>query len=151
MTVIKDLKIIGISVRTTNKDNQASQDLGKLWEQFFAENVSGRAPHKLNDNIYTVYTDYKSNYTEEYTAIIGVPVSDISDIPEGLIGREFPAENFQLFTPKGKMPDAVVKTWLDIWKNDSSLNRKYTYDLEVYGKNCQNGDESEVEIFIAVN
>ena len=32
-------KIIGISTRTTNKDNQSKEDLGKLWERFFSEKI----------------------------------------------------------------------------------------------------------------
>lgn len=149
MTPIKELKIIGISVRTTNKDHQSSRDLGKLWAKFFEDDISGKVPGKLNNSIYTIYTDYKSNYTEEYTAILGVPVADLSEIPSGCIGREFPPENFQLFTAKGEMPNAVVNTWLDIWKNDTSLHRKYTYDLEVYGEKAQSGEDAEVHIFIA--
>ena len=29
------MKIIGISVRTTNQNGQAMQDIGNLWERFF--------------------------------------------------------------------------------------------------------------------
>lgn len=48
------------------------------------------------------------------------------------------------------MPDAVVSTWMDIWKRDKELNRSYTYDLEVYGERSQNKENPEVDIFIAV-
>ncbi|MCT6723711.1 effector binding domain-containing protein, partial [Riemerella anatipestifer] len=98
---------------------------------------------------FSIYTDYKSNYTEEYTTIIGVPVSTLNEIPNGLVGREFEAENFQKFVAKGEMPNAVINTWIDIWNRDEELNRKYTYDFEVYGENSQKGQDSEVEIYIA--
>jgi predicted transcriptional regulator YdeE len=32
-------KLIGISVRTTNQNNQVQEDLGKLWGQFSPENI----------------------------------------------------------------------------------------------------------------
>lgn len=48
------------------------------------------------------------------------------------------------------MPGAVVETWEEIWENDDNLNRKYTSDFEVYGKNSQSGQNSEVEIFITL-
>ena len=96
-----------------------------------------------------IYTDYKSDFTEDYTTIIGIPVSTLDEIPKGLIGREFQPDNFQKFTAKGEMPNAVVNTWIDIWNRDKELNRKYTYDFEVYGENSQNGENSEVEIYIA--
>ncbi|MDY3354475.1 GyrI-like domain-containing protein [Riemerella anatipestifer] len=142
-------KVIGISIRTTNKDNKSKEDLGKLWGQFYAENIFEKIPNKVSDEIFSIYTDYKSNYTEEYTAIIGVPVSTLNEIPNGLVGREFEAENFQKFVAKGEMPNAVINTWIDIWNRDEELNRKYTYDFEVYGENSQKGQDSEVEIYIA--
>lgn len=142
-------KIIGISVRTTNKDNQALQDLGKLWGQFFADSIPDKIPNKQSGDIYSIYTDYKSDYTEEYTTIIGVPVTTLDEIPEGLTGREFQPENFRKFIAKGAMPTAVGNTWMEIWQRDKELNRKYTYDFEVYGAKSHQGDNSEVEIFIA--
>ncbi|MBT0548539.1 GyrI-like domain-containing protein [Riemerella anatipestifer] len=142
-------KVIGISTRTTNKDNKSKEDLGKLWGQFYAENIFEKIPNKVSDEIFSIYTDYKSNYTEEYTTIIGVPVSTLNEIPSGLVGREFEAENFQKFVAKGEMPNAVINTWIDIWNRDEELNRKYTYDFEVYGGNSQRGQDSEVEIYIA--
>lgn len=143
-------KIIGISIITTNKNNQAQQDLGKLWEQFFFENIFDRIPNKVSSEIVSIYTDYKSDYTDEYTTIIGVPVTTLDEIPEGLVGRELQSENFQRFTAKGHMPKAVADTWIDIWQKDQELNRKYSYDFEVYGEKSQKGKQSEVEIFISI-
>lgn len=142
-------KIIGIEITTTNKDNQAQQDLGKLWGQFYTENIFEKIPNKISNEVLAIYTDYKSNYTEEYTTIIGIVVSTLDEVPEGLTGREFAAMNFQKFIAKGKMPDAIVNTWIDIWQKDNELKRKYTYDFEVYGEKSQNGENSEVEIYIA--
>jgi predicted transcriptional regulator YdeE len=73
----------------------------------------------------------------------------LDNIPEGLIGREFVGENFIKYVAKGEMPKAVVETWQKIWSSDKTLNRKYTYDFEVYGEKSQNGLNSEVEIYIA--
>jgi predicted transcriptional regulator YdeE len=143
-------KIIGISTRTTNKNNQSQQDLGKLWGQFFAENIFKKIPNKISNDILSVYTDYKSDYTDEYTTIIGVTVSTLDEIPTGFAGREFESYNFQKFVAKGKMPDAVMNTWFDIWQKDKELNRKYSYDFEIYGQKSQNGENSEVEIYVAI-
>ena len=144
-------KIIGISMRTTNKNNQSQQDLGKLWEEFFVNNIIEKIPNKVSSSILAIYTDYKSNYADEYTTIIGMPVSTLDEIPAGLVGREFEAENFLKFMAKGALPNAVANAWIDIWKRDKELNRKYSYDFEVYSENSQNGENSEVEIYIATN
>ena len=141
-------KIIGIETRTTNKNNQAQQDLGSLWGKFFSENLIEKIPNKSSYEIIAIYTDYKSDYTEDYTTIIGMPVSTLNEIPDGLIGREFHADQFKKFIAKGEMPQAVVNTWIDIWQRDQELNRKYAYDFEVYGEKSQHGENSEVEIYI---
>ncbi len=144
------VKVIGISIRTPNANNQSQQDMVNLWGQFFAENMIEKIPNKISSNILTIYTDYESNYTGEYTTIIGIPVSTLDEIPSGLIGREFEADNFQKFVAKGETSCAVINTWIDIWQQDKELNRKYSYDFEVYGENSNNGDRSEVEIYIAL-
>lgn len=143
-------KLIGISVRTTNQNNQVQEDLGKLWGQFSSENINEEIPNKMSNEILAIYTDYQSNDTEDYTTIIGVPVSTLTEIPNGMIGQEFQPENFKKFIAKGEMPKAVDDTWINIWEQDENLNRKYTYDFELYGANCNKGTDSEVEIFVAV-
>ncbi|CAA0190302.1 Transcriptional regulator [Tenacibaculum maritimum] len=143
-------KIIGIATRTTNKDNKSQKDLEQLWRQFYSENILEKVSNKISNEIISIYTDYKNDYTEDYTTIIGIPVSTLNEIPNGLIGREFQSENFKKFVAKGEMPNAVVDTWIEIWKKDKELNRKYTYDFEVYGENSQKGKNSEVEIYISV-
>lgn len=143
-------KVIGIEVRTRNANQQAAQDLGKLWERFFAENVAGQIPAKVSEEILSIYTDYESDYRGAYTAILGMKVASLDNVPEGLVGRAFAAEDLQVFEAKGTMPQAVVDTWMQIWQQDEVLNRKYTYDFEVYGAKSQNGAASEVAIYLAV-
>ncbi len=146
----KGFKIIGISTRTTNKNNQSKQDLEKLWERFYSEKIIEKIPNKSSSQILSIYTDYKSDFKDEYTAIIGLAVSKLDEIPNGLIGREFKSDNFQKFIAKGIMPKAVLDTWLDIWHRENELNRKYSYDFEVYGEEFQKGENSEVEIYLSV-
>jgi predicted transcriptional regulator YdeE len=151
MTIINGLKIIGIAVRTTNKDGQSAQDIGKLWEQFYAAGLLETIPNKVSNDIYAIYTDYQSDYRDEYKTILGAQVNSLDRIPSGMIGREFPAETFEVFPAKGGMPKAVMDTWSDIWQRDQELQRKYTYDFEHYTERSQAGENSEVSIFIATH
>ncbi|ATA89704.1 GyrI-like domain-containing protein [Capnocytophaga stomatis] len=142
-------KIIGIAVRTTNANGQAATDLGKLWGQFMSDTIA-KIPNTISEEIIAIYTDYESDYQGAYTAIIGKKVSSLDEIPAGMIGREFPEAKFQKFIAKGQMPNAIMQTWKTIWEQEATLHRAYQYDFEVYGKKSQNGDESEVEVFISV-
>ena len=150
MKQIETFNIVGIEVETTNQDGKAAEDLGALWGRFFAENVSGKIMNKKSEDIYSIYTDYGSDYTGKYKSIIGMLVDSIDEIPKDLIGRKFEGGKYQKFIARGEMPNAVVEKWQEIWTNDKQLNRKYTADFEVYGSKSQNGQESEVEIFIAL-
>ena len=104
----------------------------------------------MNGNVYAIYTDYESDYTGEYTTLLGLEVSSLDEIPSGLVGREFPKQNFKRFLAKGAMPQAVAEAWQKIWEQDKELNRLYQYDYELYTEKSQQGDLSEVEIFIGV-
>ncbi|MFZ4863360.1 GyrI-like domain-containing protein [Sphingobacterium sp. Mn56C] len=150
MTTVKALTIMGIAVRTTNQNNQAAQDMAALWTRFVTENIAEKIPHVQSGVIFSIYTDYEKDFTGPYTAILGMEVSSLCDVPEGLIARQFPEENFEVFTAKGKMPDAVVETWQGIWRNDAALNRKYTYDFERYSEKSQLESNAEVTIYIAL-
>lgn len=146
---LEKFKIIGIETETTNENGKSSTDLGRLWEKFYTENVPSKIPNKENDEIYSIYTDYESDFRGKYTSIIGLKVNSLDQIPDGLIGREFNGGKYQKFIAKGQMPNAVMESWKEIWTKDKELNRKYTADFEIYGKKSQNGKNSEVEIYIA--
>ena len=145
----ESFNVIGISVRTTNKDGMAMTDLGQLWHQFYAENCISKIPNKLSDDVYAVYTNYKSDYTDEYTTIIGCKVKSLDSIPNGFEGKQIQSGSFVKYTAKGKMPDVIMATWKDIWSKDKELNRAYTADYEVYGKKSQDPNNAEVDIYIA--
>lgn len=144
------MKIMGISIRTTNQDGKAITDLGHLWQRFISENIAEQISDKVSNIIYCIYTDYESDYTGAYTALLGIEVTSLHALPPNLVAREFGTQKFQKFTAKGPMPEAVAHTWNTIWEQNRQLNRAYTYDYEVYREQSLNGAASEVEIYIAV-
>ncbi len=150
MTILPQLNIIGIAIRTTNQNNQAANDLGALWERFLTHNIIAQIPNKVSTDIYTIYTDYQSNYTEAYTAIIGIPVASLDIVPPGMVGKQFPAQKCKEYIAQGEIPQAVVNTWQFIWAQDAQLNRSYTYDCEVYTAQSQMGNNSQVSIYIGI-
>ena len=150
MEQIGSFKIIGISTGTTNENGKSTKDLGKLWGRFYSENIISQIPNKESDEIYSIYTDYETDFKGKYTSIIGLKVNSLNCIPNGLIGREFKGGGYIKFVAKGEMPNAVMEVWKEIWIKDKELNRKYSADFEVYGAKSQCGKNSEVEIYIAI-
>ena len=146
---ISPFKVIGISVRTTNTDAQAVTDLGALWHRFYSQQISAQIPDKADDDVYAIYTDYDTYHKGAYTAIIGSKVRSLTNIPDGMTGKEIEGGRYKRYVAKGKIPHAVIHRWQEIW-SDSDLRRRYTADFEVYGPNSRADENAEVGIYIAV-
>jgi predicted transcriptional regulator YdeE len=140
--------VVGLSIRTTNQNDQAMKDIGELWNRFLGENISDSVPGKVSDDKYGIYTDYESDANGPYTVLLGHKVSSMDSVPEGLTGREIPAGNYALFKAKGKIPDVVVETWQRIWNSD--IKRAYASDFELYKAGSVGPDISEVETYVSV-
>lgn len=148
---IQKFYVIGISTRTTNENGQSAKDIEALWSKFWGEEIQKQIPNKVNDEIYAVYTDYETDFTGAYTTIVGLPVSSLENIPKGFVGMTIETMVYQKFVSKGKMPEAVFNTWLEIWGNkELNLKRAYKADFTIHGKKYYDGDKAEVETFISV-
>ncbi|MEP0713388.1 effector binding domain-containing protein [Algoriphagus sp.] len=150
MQIVEPFKIIGITKRTSNTTGKAAEDLGVLWRRFIEEQIGGKISGKVSEDIFTIYMEYESDYRGEYTCLIGYQVDSLEIVPKGLVAKEFDGGKHIKYVAHGKLPEAVVQTWEEIWSKEGELNRKYTADFEVYGAKSQQGENSEVEIFIAV-
>lgn len=142
-----EIKIIGIACRTSNGPNQAQIDIPKLWERFYKENVIESIPNKASLDIIALYCDYEGDHTKPYSLVIGCRVSSVDDIPHGMVVKAIKAGPYAVFKTQGEFPQSVVKMWNHIW--ESNLNRAFTGDYEIYGKNFT-GPEAEVEVVIAI-
>ena len=142
--------IIGISVRTTNENNQAAKDIGDLWGRFMSQNILGEIPNKIDSTIYSLYTDYESDHTKPYTTILGCKVSNLHSIPDGMIGKSFDGGNYVKLSAKGDlMKGLIVNKWTEIW--NMNLDRAFTADFEVFGEKAQNPNDAEIDFLIATN
>jgi predicted transcriptional regulator YdeE len=145
----KGFHVIGISVRTTNENDQVKKDIPALWNRFMGEGTSSLIPNKTEESIYCVYTDYEKDHTKPYTTIIGCKVADLSHIPEGMTGKTIAPSNYEVYPVKGNLAENIVyKEWIKIW--DADLPRTFTADFEVYGSKAMQPENAELEIFIAI-
>ena len=142
--------VIGISIRTNNSGGTLQQDIASLWNRFFSPNIADQIPNKVNHEIYSVYTDYESDYTGYYTTVLGCRVSSLENIPAGFMGVTIPQSAYRKYKAIGNIPDSVASVWSNIWQSGPTINRTYTADFDVYGEKSQLGDQSEVDVFISV-
>ena len=87
-----------------------------------SENLAQQIDGKLSDYIYCVYTDYESDHTGEYTAVLGCKVPDANNIPCDFFTAHIPAGDYHVYKPQGKFPECVANTWREIWQ--AFINRK---------------------------
>ncbi|MCP3925100.1 MAG: AraC family transcriptional regulator [Desulfobacterales bacterium] len=145
---INGFDVIGISVRTTNQDGKAMNDLAMLWNKFTSENIIEKIPNRFEDKIYAIYTDYEGDHTMPYTAIIGCKVRSSDNIPKGMILRSVDTGDYMKFCTNGKLPDAVVMEWQKIW--NLKIDREFIADFEVYHETSENSNDPMVDIYIGV-
>src|SRR3989442_851726 len=96
-------------------------------EKFFNDNIPAKIPHRINGNIFALYTDYAGDYTMPYSWILGCEVSSLDEIPAGLTGKVISASNYAVFTTQGEFPQGLISAWQEVWK--FPLARTYTCDF----------------------
>ena len=107
-------------------------------------------PNKTDASILSIYTNYEGDHTQPYDTILGCRVSTLDKIPQGMIGQKFKNGNYTKFIAKGDLNQgAVYHTWLEIW--NTTIDRTYIADYEVYGEEAQNPSDAVVEIFVGIH
>ncbi len=144
-----EFAMIGISVRTSNRDNQAGKDISALFQRFFAEGIMEKIPGRLSDDIINLYYDYAGDHTDPYTVLVGCRVSSLDDLPAGLTGHKVAGGSFAVYTPKGDMPDIIINTWQEVWQTEE-YQRSYQGDYDIYGPKAMDPDMPEVEICVGI-
>jgi len=138
----------GITVRTINRDGQSRKDMMALWTHFMSGNLLQQIKDRVNDDIYCFYTDYESDYTGYYTALLGCKVNATADMPEGFSGISVAAGKYQVYSLAGKFPENVRLAWQEIWESDAE--RAYSADFDLYKAGAKTFEETEVKIYLAV-
>lgn len=147
----ENFKLIGLKLdhKTTNENNQSNTDCGNLWQKFEKEKIFDLIPNKLSNEIYAVYFDYEKDETKPFSYFIGCKVDKNAETPKELKELVIPSQNYSKFVAKGVMTGCVTDTWKKIW--DSSLNRKFGFDFEVYDERSQDWNNAELDIYISTN
>jgi len=140
--------LLGISVRTTNQKGQAAKDIEELWCRFMDNNILTQIVDRVSDEVYCVYTDYESDYTGPYTAILGCRVNSLDNIPIGLVSHIVSPGTYVKYTAKSWLPNRVGETWQHIW--NTCRNRQYIADFDVYGIKAKSPEDARVEIYVGV-
>lgn len=153
---IPEIKLVGIKVRTNNNAelNTNTAKIGSTIEAYFNNFVGQNDNIIKNGKFYSVYFEYESDHTGEYSYLFGEEVSDFESVLEGLDTYIIPEQTYRVFTTEsGAMPNVVINAWQEIWqmaKEDLGGERAYKADYEVYDHRAQNPANSIVDIYIGI-
>lgn len=144
---VKKKFFIGLELRTNNEECSLAMPAHK--EKFFRENILAKIPHKVSGAILALYTDYESDYTGDYSWVLGAEVSNLDEVPPGLVGKVIPESDYAVFKSEGAFPQGLIAAWQEVWK--ANLPRSYTSDFEVYPADFDPLKKPEVKIYIALD
>lgn len=132
-TEISGFTVVGLTIRTNNKDGGAADDINALWQKFFEEAVGEAIPAKDGQAIYAIYHGYEGGADQPYSLTIGCRIRPDADIAlvEGLCSVYVENGDYMVFAAQGPQPKALTDTWQAIWKSD--LKRVFKTDVEIYG------------------
>ena len=148
--------VMGITIETTTKTPDNHQDFKGLWDRFFGEDIASKVPEKISHDIICVYNEYQETqpgiYNVRATAGYKVAQKDtIRDtVPKGMHVASVLEGPYQHFGATGKIPDCIAAKWADIWRSNSTLNRAFVTDFEVYGEKAQDPLNAEMDIYLSV-
>lgn len=145
---LPSFRIFGVQTRTCNADEETLKTarLPLLWHDVYTELV----PELPADApVYGVYGGYESDQDGRYTVTAGAdqkPKKCNLDLVEVTV----PSGQYLVFSGKGKMPETVIRVWLDIWdyfkREDTPHQRAYTADFEVY----RGREETAIEVSVHI-
>ncbi|KOS71711.1 AraC family transcriptional regulator [Lysinibacillus contaminans] len=125
-TTVTEKHIYGKKVRTNNQNTDVI--LG-LWEEFLRLDLKG--------DVYAVYSNYTSDFTEDYDLHIGTEEAFTNESSVTI-----PTGDYYVIEVDSTVPNAVYNAWLEIWNSD--LQRAYKTDFEFYAK------DGGVKIFLSI-
>jgi predicted transcriptional regulator YdeE len=155
---LSEILLVGIKASTNNalEMNPQSAKIGITMQKFFAENLVAKIKNiKSPSKTFSVYTDYESDFTGDYTYFIGKEVTSLDQVDEGLEVLIIPAQQYAKFTNSqpGPIAKVALDMWQTIWKMDVSDlggKRAYIADFELYDERSFDFQNAVLDIYIGL-
>jgi len=146
---LEEKTVVGFLVKTTNENNKAMMDIGRLWGEFLKEGTYDAVSSKVNAKSIGLYTDYEGDFTKPYNFLACCEVSNPNSIPANMVTKKIPEGKYARFIIRGHVQQAVGEFWSRLW--ELPLDRKYSADFEEYQNNSGDMENQEIHIYIALN
>jgi predicted transcriptional regulator YdeE len=147
--------VAGYAVRTNNADEASGRGrIGRLWSEFGQRHLGESIPHRVDDRLIVVYSNYASDENGDYDYLLGAKVSSITELPSGVSYRKVAGGAYAIFSTRvGPAAQVVPEEWRKIWSMSPAQlggRRAFVTDYEVYGERSADPEQARVEIHVGV-
>lgn len=129
--------VVGVSVRTSHQKEAGGNGLiPPLWQQAIEQNTLDSVPHRADNNLTVVYTDFAGEPSGEYTYVLGARVTAVDKIPQGMVAVNIPAGKYAVVqSDTGPLQEVIPKVWQRIFAMTPAElggQRAFKADFEIY-------------------
>lgn len=146
--------VVGVWVRTNNQTEAGGNgEIPKIWQRALQDGSLENIPHRTDNNLTVVYTNYTSDQNGDYTYVLGVRVASVDKVPDGMMTVSVPAGKYAVVeSEQGSLPEVLPKVWQRIYAMPASEmggQRAFKADYEVYpeGFDWQN---AQIPVYIGL-
>lgn len=143
---LKEKRVAGIRIRTSNTDSDMQSKIGMAWQRFFGEGVYNSIPGKKNGKSIGLYTNYENGIDGAYDVMVCCEVEDTAILPENVQHGIIASGKYAKFVIHGHVQKAVEEFWMKLYS--VNLDRKFSCDFEEYQAD---GDMENAEIHIYIS
>lgn len=145
---LKEIRVAGIRIRTSNTHSDMQSKIGMAWQRFFEEGVYTSIPGKKNGKSIGLYTNYENGIDGAYDVMVCCEVEDTAILPENIQSGVIASGKYAKFVIRGHVQKAVEEFWMKLYS--MNLDRKFGCDFEEYQAD---GDmeNAEIHIYISLN
>ncbi|CAD8090479.1 unnamed protein product [Paramecium sonneborni] len=138
-------------------DPQTGQ-IGKTYEEYFNNKIHDKIPNRLHPKrTYCMYYEYQNPHDNEeirYKMILGEVVSEVTDLPDGLVAVKVPAHRYCRFDcGPGPLPKVVIDAWQslpNLSPQQLGGTRSHDFDFEIYPEDTNTQENIKFELFISL-
>lgn len=136
-----EVKVVGIARQYQEED----LDIETLWSAF-RPNVS-QISNRTGSNAFGIYEEYQESASSiGFSYICSVEVSDLDNVPDGMISRIIPEHLYAVFQHKGaisSLPETLKYIW-GSWLPKSKYDYVEKPDFELYAPSTQVGSTEKM-------
>jgi AraC family transcriptional regulator len=148
----KTFSIIGIELKTTNREGKNFVEIPQFWKQVIQKKKIGKIPNKKQPGtVLGICMDFRAD--GDFSYIIGSEVTNTDNVPDDMVSKKIPDAKYAVFLARGKMPDSIQNTFKYIyheWLPKSKYQHAGSPEFELYDERSDDSENAEVDIYVPI-